>query len=509
MRLLLHSDYIIKTLLNEPPGPVPPFAERGHQTWILASALQDIFRQVAREGGGANAGKILDPWITQVSLLPLSGVDLTQALAAGGPHFPERVAALAVEKFQLDGVVTFNPEPFSALNITALHPRDILETKSGSPPPVTAVPLLDLPASFHEWLPEVEHALAEVTRSGRYILGPQVERLEKHLAAFCQSPFAVGVSSGTDALLISLMAAGIQPGDEVITTPFTFFATVGSIARMGAVPVMVDIDPVTCNMDPGRLEAALTRKTRALLPIHLYGQCADMDPVLDLARQRNLVVIEDAAQAIGADYKGRRAGSMGDYGCFSFFPTKNLGGLGDGGLVTTNSQENYERVKILRVHGSEPKYYHQHIGGNFRLDALQAAAVLAKSKYLEGWSQKRRDHAARYNESFAQAGLTSQLGLPEEVFPRHVYNQYVIRVPGGKRDALRAFLAKRGVGGEIYYPLPLHLQKCFLHLGYKAGAFPVSEQAAAEVLALPVSPEITPRQQDYVVENIQAFFKDA
>jgi len=368
------------------------------------------------------------------------------------------------------------------------------------------VPLLDIPLSYKEVLADVEKNINEVIESGYFILGPVVEELEQKIATYCEAKYAVGVSSGTDALLISLMAAGIKEDDEVITTPFTFFATAGSISRLGAKPVFVDIEPDTFNIDTKQIEENITRKTRAILPVHLYGQCVDMDPVLDLAQKYNLVVIEDAAQAIGSEYKGRRAGSMGDYGCFSFFPTKNLGGFGDGGMVTMNSEELYEQVKILRVHGSHPKYYHKMIGGNFRLDAIQAAVVLAKLKYLDKWTEKRRANAQTYNRLFKEMGITDSLTLPSEVIPHHVYNQYVIRVKD-KRDELRSFLGENNISTEIYYPLPLHLQDCYLSLGYKKGNLPESEKAADETIALPIFPELTTDQLEYVVATITHFLK--
>ena len=368
------------------------------------------------------------------------------------------------------------------------------------------VPLLDIPLSYKEVLADVEKNINAVIESGYFILGPVVEELEQKIVTYCEAKYAVGVSSGTDALLISLMAAGIKEDDEVITTPFTFFATAGSISRLGAKPVFVDIEPDTFNIDTKQIEENITRKTRAILPVHLYGQCVDMDPVLDLAQKNNLVVIEDAAQAIGSEYKGRRAGSMGDYGCFSFFPTKNLGGFGDGGMVTMNSEELYEQVKILRVHGSHSKYYHKMIGGNFRLDAIQAAVVLAKLKYLDKWTEKRRANAQTYNRLFKEMGMTDSLTLPSEVIPHHVYNQYVIRVKD-KRDELRSFLGENNISTEIYYPLPLHLQDCYLSLGYKKGNLPESEKAADETIALPIFPELTTDQLEYVVATITHFLK--
>ena len=371
---------------------------------------------------------------------------------------------------------------------------------------MTRVPLLDIPATYPEILKDIEEAVSEVIRSGHFILGPKVGELEEKIADYCGTGFAVGVSSGTDALLISLMACGIGPGDEVITTPFTFFATAGCISRTGGRPVFVDIDPETFNIDPALLKDSITDNTRAIIPVHLYGQCADMEAVSNIAKDSNLTIIEDAAQAIGSEFKNKRAGLMGDFGCFSFFPSKNLGGFGDGGMVTTRSENNLEKLKTLRVHGSNPKYYHKIVGGNFRLDTLQAAVVLAKLKYLGGWNDKRRENAQRYSKLFEQQGLLDHIQIPREVFPKHTFNQYVIRVEK-RRDELKNFLQSKNIATEIYYPLPLHLQECFKDLGYRSGQFPVAEKAAREVLALPVSHEVTPQQQEYVVETIKDFFQ--
>ena len=371
---------------------------------------------------------------------------------------------------------------------------------------ILQVPLLDIPASYEQILADVEKKISEVIRSGRFILGPVVEELEARIADYCGTKYAVGVSSGTDALLVSLMAAGVGEGDEVITTPFTFFATAGSIARVGAHPVFVDIEPETFNIDPKQIENKITGKTRALMPVHLYGQCANMDSILEMAREHGLAVIEDAAQAIGSEYKGQRAGSIGDYGCLSFFPTKNLGGFGDAGMVTMSSKELYERVKILRVHGSEPKYFHKTIGGNFRVDAIQAAVVLAKLNYLDHWTEQRRQNAKTYKKLFEGKGLLDSLKLPSEAASRHVYNQYVIRVKDYRND-LRQFLDKNHVATEVYYPLPLHLQECFGSLGYHQGDFPFAERASTEVLALPIYPELTENQLEYVVEMVAHFFE--
>ena len=363
------------------------------------------------------------------------------------------------------------------------------------------VPLLDLKAQYATLRDEMMPAIEEVMEAQWFIGGPNVTALEEAIADYSNCVKGIGVSSGTDALLISLMTLGLGAGDEVITTPFTFFATVGSIWRTGARPVFVDIEPDTYNIDPAAIEAAVTEKTRAIIPVHLYGQMADMDPIMDIAARHNLHVIEDAAQSIGSVYKGRKAGSIGTTGCFSFFPSKNLGGNGDGGMVVTNDAELGEKIAIYRNHGSKPKYFHKWIGGNFRLDALQAAGLLVKLKYLDKWSTGRRANAARYDELFA--------GCDEIVTPAirddnvTIFNQYVIRVPN--RDECRTFLKEAGIGCEVYYPLSLHEQDCFVPLGYKPGDFPVSEQAAKEVLALPIYPELTDEQIQYVAGKVREF----
>jgi dTDP-4-amino-4,6-dideoxygalactose transaminase len=392
------------------------------------------------------------------------------------------------------------------------------------------VQLLDLKAQYRALKPELDAAIAEVMESQQFILGPKVQECEDAIALYSGCPFAVGVSSGTDALLICLMAEGIGPGDEVITSPYTFFATVGSIARTGATPVFVDIDPATYNIDPTQLEARITSRTRAIIPVHLYGQMAEMNSVLQVAERYDLVVIEDAAQAIGAELHGHRAGSLGHYGCFSFFPSKNLGAAGDGGMVVTTDGERAEKLRRLRSHGSQPKYYHQMIGGNFRLDALQAALVSVKLKHLDAWTSARQDNAKRYERLFAETGLRvsessafrryegrgpcrsriersdadlPDLYLPSVVTNRHVFNQYVIRV--ADRNRLKAALDAAGVATEIYYPIPMHLQKCFSYLGHAEGACPWSESAARETLALPVHPQVTDDQARYVVESVCNF----
>ncbi|MCS7010532.1 MAG: DegT/DnrJ/EryC1/StrS family aminotransferase [Anaerolineales bacterium] len=360
-------------------------------------------------------------------------------------------------------------------------------------------PLLDLKAQYAALRDEIRAAIERVVESQQFILGPEVETLEEEVATYSHCRYGVGVSSGTDALLVSLMAIGLQPGDEVITTPYTFFATAGSIARLGARPVFVDIDPQSYNLDPAQIEAAITSRTRAIMPVHLFGQMADMDPILAVAERHGLYVIEDAAQAIGAEYKGRRAGSLGHLGCFSFFPSKNLGGFGDGGMVVTNDPDLADKVRLLRGHGARPKYYHKVVGGNFRLDALQAAVLRVKLKHLDEWTAARQRNAERYRRLFTTAGV--DVGLPCDVgYGRHVYNQFVIR--SKRRDALMAHLKAHGVGCEIYYPVPLHLQECFADLGCKVGDFPASEQAAQETLALPIYPELSEAQQETVVRIV-------
>jgi len=367
------------------------------------------------------------------------------------------------------------------------------------------VPLLDLKAQYGPLREEIRAAIDRVCDSQMFILGPEVTALEGEIAAYCGAKQAIGVSSGTDALLIALMAAGVGPGDEVVTSAYSFFATAGAVARLGAVPVFVDIQRESYNLDVSKVEAKLTRKTKALLPVHLYGRCADLDPLLAIGAQRGIPVIEDAAQAIGStDGKGRQAGTVGRMGCFSFFPTKNLGGFGDGGLVTTQDPALAETLRILRVHGSKPKYYHKVVGGNFRLDAIQAAVLRVKLKHLNDWSRGRRENAARYRRYFEEAGLASRVGLPSDV-PGHIYNQFIIRVPD--RDRLQAHLTENGIGTEIYYPVPLHLQECFSTLGYRKGDLPNSESAAAETLALPIYPELTEEQLRTVVSAVATFYR--
>jgi dTDP-4-amino-4,6-dideoxygalactose transaminase len=368
------------------------------------------------------------------------------------------------------------------------------------------VPLLDLQAQYAPLRQPLLEALTRVADSQRFIMGPEVEAFEREVAAVVDVRHAIGVSSGTDALTAALMALDIGPGDEVVTTTFSFFATAGCIARVGARPVLVDIDPETFNIDMVAATRACTARTRALMPVHLFGQSADMSAVLALADEYNLKVIEDAAQAIGATDHGGRVGGIGNLGCFSFFPSKNLGAFGDAGLVTTNDDGLAHKVRLLRNHGMEPKYSHQLVGGNFRIDAIQAAVLRVKLPHLEAWTNGRRANAARYRALFADAGFSGTVTPPTERPDRHhIYNQFVIRVPD--RDGLKRHLDAAGVGTEIYYPVPFHRQACFADLGYRAGDFPHAERAAAEVLALPIYPELTAEQQTYVVEQIDAYYR--
>ncbi|MBN1272883.1 MAG: DegT/DnrJ/EryC1/StrS family aminotransferase [Candidatus Aminicenantes bacterium] len=385
------------------------------------------------------------------------------------------------------------------------------------------VPLLDLKAQYNEIKDDINPKVADVIKSQVFILGPVVEEFEKRMADYITASYAVGVSSGSDALIISLMALDISVGDIVITTPFTFFATAGAVSRVGARPVFCDINPETYNLEPEKLAVLLAEmenkerdRLKAVIPVHLYGQCADMDPIMSLAKKFDFAVIEDAAQAVGSEYPSsegpRKACTMGDMNILSFFPSKNLGGFGDGGMVLTDNENLYQKLRLLRVHGSRNKYFNDIIGGNFRLDALQAAVLCVKMNYLESWHEKRREHADYYNRAFEEEGwIKDGLVKPPKAVYRdrgikndHIYNQYVIRVE--QRDKLQAYLKEQGIGTAIYYPLPLHLQECFSDLGYKQGDFPVSEKAAREVLALPIYPELSREQQDYVVTTIKNFF---
>ena len=385
------------------------------------------------------------------------------------------------------------------------------------------VPLLDLKAQYHSLKHELDEALINVAESQHFILGPEVDKMEKSFCEYLGCKYAFGVSSGTDALLIALMAIDIKPDDEVIVPTYSFFATAGVVSRLNAIPVFAEIDPVTFNLSSDDLKKRITKKTKAVIPVHLYGQSCEMHDIMEIARKHNLKVIEDGAQAIGVQYKdGKFVGTISDIGCFSFFPSKNLGCFGDGGLVVTNNDELGEKLRILRVHGGKQKYYHKIIGGNFRLDAIQAAVLNVKLPHLGNWSAQRRSNAELYNKLFIEAGLAETTGkikfdgknkvlLQKPVYKDsgvknyHIYNQYIIRVK--ERDAVRKHLTDKSIGTEIYYPVPFHLQECFSSLGYKKGEFPLAEEAADDSIALPIYAELTKEQQKYVVDEIAALVK--
>jgi dTDP-4-amino-4,6-dideoxygalactose transaminase len=358
------------------------------------------------------------------------------------------------------------------------------------------VPLLDLKLQYESIKDEIDEAIQEVMTSQHFIMGPQVAKCEKAIAEYSQCDHGIGVSSGSDALLIALMAEGIGPGDEVITTAYSFFATAGCIARLGATPVFVDIDPATYNINPNLIEEKITPRTKAIIPVHLFGQMADMDPIMEIANTHNLIVIEDAAQAIGAEYKGRRAGSIGHYGCFSFFPAKNLGCAGDGGMVVTNNATRADQLNVLRLHGSKPKYYHKIIGGNFRLDTIHAAIVNVKLRHLDNWTKQRQEHAAFYDQAFSNH---SEISRPITKFGRHVYNQYIIRISG--RDTMIAQLKSDGISSAVYYPRPLHMQECFASHQQGRINLPQSEIASEETLAIPIDPQLTEAQLRRVTDS--------
>lgn len=367
------------------------------------------------------------------------------------------------------------------------------------------VPLLDLKEQNESLRSDIEAALGRVLDTNGFILGSEVAELENELAEYCGVKHAIGCASGSDAILLALMVYDIGPGDEVITTPYSFFATVSAITRLGATPVFADIEPDTYNINAAQVVDKITSNTKAIEPVHLYGQCADMAALKDAAG--NIPIVEDAAQAIGAEENSVRAGAIGQVGAFSFYPSKNLGGMGDGGFVTTNDDALAAKLRALRVHGAEEKYYHKYVGLNSRLDGFQGAVLRVKLPHLETWTEKRRANAARYNELFTDHGLTEQIVLPRErANARHIYNQYVIRVPN-RRDELKSYLSEKGIGSDIYYPVPLHLQECFGDLGYREGDLPESEKAAKETLAIPIFPELKAQQQEYVVSAIADFFK--
>lgn len=369
------------------------------------------------------------------------------------------------------------------------------------------VPLLDLHSQFESIRDEVMAAVTRVFESQQFILGPEVEKLEAELAAYCQVPYAVGCGSGSDALFLALLALDVRPGDTVITVPFTFFATAGAIVRAGARPVFVDIDEATFNMDPAALREAVREhpQAKAIIPVHLYGACAEMDEILAIAAEAGIPVIEDAAQAIGSEYRGRRAGSFGSIACFSFFPTKNLGGAGEGGILTTKDEQLAQRLKALRNHGSKVRYYHDEVGVNSRLDGIQGAVLRVKLRHLDAWIARRQAHAEQYVTRLEAAGVPVRTPRVAAAVNRHIYHQFVIRAE--RRDALRAWLSGRKIGSEIYYPLPLHLQVCFRELGYGTGSFPVSERVAQDCLALPVYAELTEQDVDTVCDAIVGFYR--
>ncbi|MCV9884750.1 DegT/DnrJ/EryC1/StrS family aminotransferase [Metabacillus halosaccharovorans] len=368
------------------------------------------------------------------------------------------------------------------------------------------VPMLDLKEQYQNLKPEINAALEDVMSSSTFILGKNVKKLEKDVAEYSNVKYGVGVANGSDALHISLLGCGIEEGDEVITTAFTFFATAGAIARINAKPVFVDIDPKTFNIDPTKIEAAITEKTKAIIPVHLYGQMADMDPIVEIAKKHNIAIIEDAAQAIGATYKGKKVGELGTTACYSFFPTKNLGAYGDAGMIVTDYEEIAEKMSVIRVHGSKPKYYHHVLGYNSRLDEMQAAILNVKFPHLDEWSNLRREKAHTYNQ-LIQEQLQDKIVTPFEAdYSHHIFHQYTLRVP--KRDELQAYLKEHGVATMVYYPKPLHLQPVFENLGYKEGDLPVTEKACQEALSLPMFPELKQEQQAFVVEQIVNFYKE-
>jgi len=360
------------------------------------------------------------------------------------------------------------------------------------------VAFLDLKRQYSSIKEELDQAVFSVLSHAKFIMGPEVKAFEDKVAEYCGTKFAIGVASGTDALLLSLRACGVGPGDEVITTGFSFFATAGVITRLGAVPVYVDIDPDTYNMAPEQIEKKITAKTKAIMPVHLYGQCADMDPITAIAKKHNLKVVEDAAQAIGSKYKEKKAGSLSDFGCFSFFPSKNLGAAGDGGMVVTNDPKMADMIRMLRIHGAKPKYYHSIVGYNSRLDTIQAAILSVKLRYLDGWTEKRREHAEVYNKAFKGLNVITP---KEEESNYHIYHQYTIAVKN--RERLREVLKENQIGHDVYYPVPLHLQECYKFLGYKEGDLPVTETKAKEIISIPIYPELTAEEQNFVIETIK------
>lgn len=387
------------------------------------------------------------------------------------------------------------------------------KNRDNSPPPPNAtyaipVPLLDIRKQNTPLAEEIQAEIARVCDSGAFVHGPDCSELETEIAAYCGTQYAVGCASGSDALLLSLMALDVGSGDEVILPSFTFFATAGAVWRLGATPVFVDIEPHSFNLDPDHLNQAITPATKVILPVHLFGRSAEMNAINEIAARHSMAVVEDAAQAIGAEYDGRRAGALGALGCFSFYPTKNLGGFGDGGMITTNDRHLAERLRKLRDHGQSPRYHHDLVGVNSRLDTLQAAVLRVKLRHLESWTRQRIAHASRYATLLAGAGLDQAIQPPHTAIGRHVWNQYTIRVADGRRDALRNYLGERQIGSNVYYPVPLHRQPCFASLGYAEGSLPETEHAAREVLSIPIFAELTPPQLETVVATIRQFFTE-
>lgn len=370
------------------------------------------------------------------------------------------------------------------------------------------IPLIDLKQQYNKMEKDLKRIVGDVLDSQKYILGPYVEEFETNIAKYCNTKYALGVSSGTDALLISLLALDINEGDEIIIPSFTFFASAGVVYRVGAKPVFADIDPDTYNLDPKSFENAITDKTKAVIPVHLFGQCCNMDEIKSIAKKHNIIILEDAAQAVGSEYKGTRAGALGDIGAFSCYPTKNLGAFGEAGFITTNNDDLFEKIKMGRNHGQGSKYYHRFVGGNFRMDAVQGAVLNHKLQYLDEWTERRIKNAEYYIEEFNKQKIADEfIILPKIEFERHIFNQFTIRIKNGKRDLLKKYLAENNIGSGIYYPYPLHLQPCFEYTGFRKGDLPVTEQICDEVLSLPVYPELTEDMLSYVVGKITGFFK--
>ncbi|MBI4594780.1 MAG: DegT/DnrJ/EryC1/StrS family aminotransferase [Candidatus Tectomicrobia bacterium] len=490
--------------------------------WTLSNSIPSLYAELSETIGAHEASHKLKEALDFLPALPLNeeAIRLILDQIEPGALIQDSLRLQICEQFGLDYFVTEGADRISAQHnrgfksVGIVNPATFLSIfREASQKPIKKVPLLDTKAAYHQIYNRIHGAINRVVLSGKFILGKEVKELEEALASYCHCRYAIGLSSGTDALLVALMASKIKPGEIVATTPYSFFATAGVIARLGARPLFVDIDRETYNIDPIKLKEALMKlqpldlsKVKAIIPVHLFGQCADLEPILSLADQYQLAVIEDAAQAIGArDKTGHLAGSLGTMGCFSFFPSKNLGGFGDSGLLTTNNGELAESVEMLRTHGAKQKYYHRLIGGNFRMDALQAAIIKEKLPFLDEWTRMRQENARFYSTGFKELNLDHVISLPKTpAGVVHIFNQYVIRAP--KRDALKAFLSQKGIDTEIYYPIPLHLQECFAYLGYKMGDFPESEQASQETLALPVYPGLTQAMQEYVMKSIKAFY---